>query len=314
MLDISAVVSTRDRPEELRLCLNALEAQTLAPSRWEIVVVDDGSRDDAASAVVRTYGGRAACRLVEIPPAGPAAARNAGAKAALARRALFLLDDVVADPELLAEHLAAAERRPGTVIVGFHEEADPMPSEAFRAWWSHQHYQNRRGAHDPVIACFHASSLSVERQDLLDAGGFDENFTCAGWENLDLGLRLERRGTKIVFHARARTSRHLPSDRLQALCRRECDLGFSAPYFFETWRDERRVQEFRFWEGDPAAVRSGPAWRKALGRALIAAAEGLRLGEPLLRVLYARLVASCRYEGLREGAARAAAPRKRASL
>lgn len=87
---VSVVVPTRDRPNRLARCLTALERQTA--HEWsEIVVVDDGSKDP--SAVKSVVAGRPRTRLVRQPPAGPAAARNNGIRAARGRYVCFTDDD-----------------------------------------------------------------------------------------------------------------------------------------------------------------------------------------------------------------------------
>ena len=43
---ISVVVATRDRARHLEAMLAGLRAQTLAADRFELIVVDDGSKDD----------------------------------------------------------------------------------------------------------------------------------------------------------------------------------------------------------------------------------------------------------------------------
>lgn len=83
----TVVVPTRDRPEHLRACLDALAS---VPAT-EIIVVDDGSADAAAVAAV--VAGREGVRLLRAGGHGPAAARNLGAAAASADVVCFTDDD-----------------------------------------------------------------------------------------------------------------------------------------------------------------------------------------------------------------------------
>ncbi len=78
---ISVVVPARDAAASLPACLEALAVQTVD---CEVVVVDDGSRDETAE-VARRSG----VRCISIPPSGPAAARNIGAQAAHGQILLF---------------------------------------------------------------------------------------------------------------------------------------------------------------------------------------------------------------------------------
>src|SRR6202034_2788555 len=49
MLDVSVIIcSLNPRPEYLRRVLESLRAQTLPPDRWELVLVDNASREPLA--------------------------------------------------------------------------------------------------------------------------------------------------------------------------------------------------------------------------------------------------------------------------
>ena len=75
---LSLVVCTRDRGAYLGACLDAV-ARVRAGVPWELVVVDNGSRD-ATPAVLRAFARTAPVRvtLVHEPRPGLARARNAG--------------------------------------------------------------------------------------------------------------------------------------------------------------------------------------------------------------------------------------------
>jgi glycosyltransferase involved in cell wall biosynthesis len=111
---ISVVVPTRDRPGALRRCLDALSAQTVI-DRLEVVVVDDGSRgpDEVAEATA----GHAHARLIRRTGGGPAAARNAGARAARGAFLCFTDDDCVPQPDW-AEQLVNTVRRGADAAAG----------------------------------------------------------------------------------------------------------------------------------------------------------------------------------------------------
>ena len=110
---ISVVVPTRDRPEALSRCLAALSAQTVL-NRLEVVVVDDGSR--AADEVAATAR-HAHARLIRRTGGGPAAARNAGARAARGAFLCFTDDDCVPQPDW-AERLVNTLRQGADAAAG----------------------------------------------------------------------------------------------------------------------------------------------------------------------------------------------------
>ena len=87
--DLSVVVPTWRRPDLLERCLDALTHQTLAPERYEVIVCDDGP-DDATREVAQRFAAAHEARGLTIhylpirASQGPAAARNAGWRHALA--------------------------------------------------------------------------------------------------------------------------------------------------------------------------------------------------------------------------------------
>src|SRR5512141_701583 len=102
----SVVIPTYNRQNVLARCLDALEHQTIAPSLFEVIVVDDGSTDGTREML----GSRAfpfAFRAITVPNGGASAARNAGVAIARGTFVALTEDDVVPD----ARWLEAAHRR-----------------------------------------------------------------------------------------------------------------------------------------------------------------------------------------------------------
>ena len=91
----SIVVPTRGRPAPLRSCLAALSGLDYPGDRFEVIVVDDGGRD-RLEGVREEFSGGLDITLHRQPPAGPAAARNAGARLATRDVLAFTDDDCVA--------------------------------------------------------------------------------------------------------------------------------------------------------------------------------------------------------------------------
>ena len=97
---VSVVVATYERPALLMRCVDALLQQTLPPSRFEIIVVDDGSTRATRERVMAEFSARR--RLGRAPTLrflwmpmnrGPAAARNHGVLAARGPIIAFTDDD-----------------------------------------------------------------------------------------------------------------------------------------------------------------------------------------------------------------------------
>ena len=203
MLDLSVVIPTYNRHATLLRCLGALRAQTLDPARYEIVVVDDGSTD-----ATMTIEPPAGVRLIRQPQnAGPAAARNAGVLAANGAYVLFLGDDTLARPDLLAGHLSAHVEQPGQhmAVLGYtpwsaEQEITPLMRYLFdgRAFQQFR-YHAIENADDVPFGFFYTCNLSLSRRFLIERGLFDESFRHAYGEDTELAYRLHRQGMRLIF-------------------------------------------------------------------------------------------------------------------
>src|SRR3989442_2983217 len=92
---ITVVVPTRNRAALLRDCLKSLIAQDFPSDHYEIIVVDDGSRDET-TAVANEFASEPIgprVHLVSQPFSGLNAARNAGIVAAGGEPICFVGDD-----------------------------------------------------------------------------------------------------------------------------------------------------------------------------------------------------------------------------
>jgi GT2 family glycosyltransferase len=210
-LAVSVVIPTHERRALLLRVLESLGTQTLATSRFEVVVVCDGCTDGTAEAA---RGWAAACsvalRVLEQPTAGAAAARNRGARAAAAPLLLFLDDDMIAAPGLLQAHVDHHAKAPGTIVIGA-VPVDPSSPVSFltaglAAWAERRDARlSAPGASVPVEDVL-TGQISVARVTFEALGGFDPRFTAGGaygGEDVDLGWRARRQGIPIVYEPRA---------------------------------------------------------------------------------------------------------------
>ena len=102
--------------------MQALEAQTVLPNGYEIVIVDDGSTDaspEQMAGLTERVGLN--LRLFHQNHSGPATARNLGIREAQGNLVLFIGDDIIVTPTLLAEHLAWHKKYPeeNVAVLGY---------------------------------------------------------------------------------------------------------------------------------------------------------------------------------------------------
>jgi glycosyltransferase involved in cell wall biosynthesis len=163
-----------------------------APSSVEILVVDDRAdrREPLVAPGAKVLTGRAA---------GPAAARNAGWRAARHEWVAFLDDDVEPDPDWLmrlADDVAAA----GPDVGGIQGRVRvPLPEHRRPTDWE-------RVTAGLAGAEWITADMAYRRAALEQAGGFDERFPRAFREDAELAYRVRQagwllaRGRRTVTH------------------------------------------------------------------------------------------------------------------
>lgn len=189
---ISVVIATHERPELLFRCVDALVAQTLAATQFEIVIVDDGSsrasRDRMLEEIAarRTRRRAPTLRFLWLPDnRGPAAARNCGILAARGGVIAFTDDDTVPQADWLAFGLDAIRDGADAVAGAVDVPLPAVPTD----------YE--RDAAGLSNAGFVTANCFVRRDVLCAVGGFDERFRFAWREDTDLCFRLRASGAIV---------------------------------------------------------------------------------------------------------------------
>lgn len=218
---ISVVVTTYNRPDALAATLHSLAAQ--GDRDFEVIVADDGSRDETAETIAR-LGAAFPVRLIHVwqPDDGfrAAAARNLAVAASGGDYLVFVDGDCVLRPDFVARHRALAEI--GWFVAGnrvllsedFTRQALASGAELYRdgrMTWLGRRYAGAINRWLPL--CFVAGhgwrkrqpqrwqgartcNLALWRADFNTVNGFDEAFSGWGHEDADLAIRLLHAGVR----------------------------------------------------------------------------------------------------------------------
>jgi glycosyltransferase involved in cell wall biosynthesis len=201
MSTVTVVAATHNRAGRLTALLDALRAQTVRD--FEVVIVDDASTDATAEvlATARERGDLALTVLRHETGRGPAAARNAGWRAARAPVIAFTDDDCRPAPEWLEAGLSAmAATADGTREAIVQGRTEPDPLEAERLGPFTRSLNVRELDHWYATANMFYSRATLER-----LGGFDETtFSRPGGEDTDLAWRAIATGVPTAFSDDAR--------------------------------------------------------------------------------------------------------------
>src|SRR3954469_25005791 len=190
-VEVSVVVATRDRAAMLEALLDSLALQSFDSSRFEVIVVDDGSTDQTPE-LLQGMAKRAGYKLRVLRGTGngPAVARNRGWPEASAPLVAFTDDDCVATPDWLAELVEAARDRGETIVPGRPELA---PGDDAKV-----------GPFSRVLVIpepnpYYATCNILYPRVLLESlNGFDEGYALSG-EDADLAWRAKEGGARSKF-------------------------------------------------------------------------------------------------------------------
>lgn len=194
-MDFSVIVCTKDRAAALRRCLSAIFDICYA-GRWEVIVVDNGSRDETEHVIAQMAGQSPVpfASVLELRP-GNSAGRNTGAAHAQGEVLFFTDDDCLVDPDVLKElREVFADSRVGYAggrirlhrsedyPVAIMDLPDPIRVEPGSIVY-------------PGLV--QGSNMAFRRETLLRLGGFDPQFgagTQFAGEEIELATRASMAG------------------------------------------------------------------------------------------------------------------------
>lgn len=229
MTQVSVVVPVRDAESTIEGTVQSLLGQRYPPGRFEIIVVENGSRDGTPGLLAR-YGSR--ITVVHEKRRGAAAARNAGVRAASCPHIAFTDADCVPDPTWLRELMAYATHNPradliGGPILAHHPRAKV---ERFSEWlWD----QERALRAQPPYAI--TANLLIRRTLLFELGMFDEALLRG--QDVDLSYRAYFQGARFGY-AHLAVVRHVNPRNLREVFAKGLQHGRAAARLLEKYSRE----------------------------------------------------------------------------
>lgn len=268
-LDLTVLICTRNRPDLLRRCLDALLAGRAAPA--EVVVVDQ-SDGDATRTVVEAVASTAPARVryVRSPGGGMAAGQNLGFAAVTTGVVLVTDDDAVPAADWVAVAAARFAEDPalalltGRVVALGPDEPDRLPVST-------------RTSTVPLVLdettapwdVGSGNNFGVRTDALRAVGGNDERLGPGaperGAADMDLFRRLLRSGARGAYEP-ALLVEHERASRAERMARRG-PYGYGMGVACALWRRQ----------GDPAAAALTRRWLAMRGRRLLRSLRHARL-------------------------------------
>jgi Glycosyl transferase family 2 len=190
-MHVAVVIPARQAEATIAACLDSLLAQTF--SRWEAIVVDDGSTDATASIAARYAAIDVRIRVITQRPCGISRARNAGIAATSSEWLLFLDADDWLLP-LALERLTAAGNAPSLdAVYGGWVRVTPGGQQIAEPYTPDERtiFVTLAG-----FCPFAIHACVVRRQAVEQLEGFDPSLqSCEDW---DLWQRVARTGARFV--------------------------------------------------------------------------------------------------------------------
>jgi cellulose synthase/poly-beta-1,6-N-acetylglucosamine synthase-like glycosyltransferase len=194
---VTVVVPAYNASNTIQACWQALQRQSYPAEYYEVLVVDDASRDDTVAKLL-AVGGVA----LQAGKLGKSGARNYGARQARGNIVLFTDCDCQAEPDWIRQMVLPFLVQPQVVgVKGAYFSHQTNWVARFTQVECEERYDQmaRQRAHINFIDTYAAA---YRRATFLQMGGFDESLP--ELEDQDFSFRLAKQGYQMVFNPQAR--------------------------------------------------------------------------------------------------------------
>lgn len=210
---VSLIMPTRDAPGVLRTCVDSILAKTRYPS-FELVIVDNGSRDPEALAFLQSLEARGAAHVLrDDAPFNYSGLNNRAVREAHGEVLAFLNNDLEVLEGSWLEVLVRHALRPGVGAVGakllypdgFVQHAGVVidakgnPDHAYRLYPGDHPGPERRLATTQRCLAVTGACMVMRREAFERAGGFDEEHLAVAFNDVDLCFKLRALGLENVW-------------------------------------------------------------------------------------------------------------------
>ncbi len=237
---VSVIVPVFNGEMTIGKTLDAILNQSYA-GRVEIIVVDDGSKDNT-NQIVTNYS---SVRYFVQQNAGPAAARNKGAKEAKGDILFFTDSDCVPEREWIEKMVVHLEDPSVWVVSGSYDIANPSSLLA-------SCIQNEiRYRHERLMPKFPKSfgsyNFCVIKKVFEEAGGFNSAYPAASGEDNDLSYKIIKSGQRILFEKYALV-KHYHQSRLGNYLKEQFRHGYWRVKMYRDHPKMMRGDDYTFWK------------------------------------------------------------------
>lgn len=267
---VSVIIPTYNFKNILINTLESLCIQSLSKSKYEVIVVDDGS-SDGTDQIIASFKSRIDISYIYQEDLGfrVATARNQGIWLAKYAVTLFFDAGMLASSVLLEQHYHAHKLKPNLALIGlsygvneynshnFSELSSLLQSatleQVFSMLREREHLRDCRsnflsqGTIEQGWVVFWTGNASVATDKLIYVNGFDEWFNSWGGEDVEVAIRLNKLGCTFEFlpsleaihspHDKDEDGKKLTSKRnIKYICEKHVDPEYQH-LIDKTWQD-----------------------------------------------------------------------------
>jgi|GEM_PF-2893089 len=191
---VSVIIAVKDEGATIRTTLDAMRLQKYPHDRFEVIIVDGGSRDGTIDYIENYIREHASdrdsvnMRLISgIPRRGPSDARNAGVLESKGEIIAFTDGDCVPSKNWLEELIPPYSDKDVGGVGGALRYVDLKNSlSRLEDLFAMANYRG-----------FITSNMSYRKEAFIEVGMFDESLCCA--EDADVYLRIRDAGWRVVY-------------------------------------------------------------------------------------------------------------------
>ena len=231
-VNLSVIIPTRNRPDRLRNCLQALTKQDFPKTRFEVIVIDDGG-ETPTDRVVDEFRQHLNIQLItQSHSRGPATARNTGAAHSQADYFVFTDDDCEPTDGWLSELFKSLTQHPqsmvgGRTINGLSSNIYATASQLLVDYI--YRYFNRDPLHSQFLT---SNNMALPAKEFDTVGGFDVSFPLAAAEDRDFCARWLHHQKQIIYLPNAFV-KHSHQMGLRGFFRQHFNYGRGAYHFHQ---------------------------------------------------------------------------------
>jgi len=243
-IKVSVIIPTYNRSTLLPRLINSWRVvDTVTKYKYEIIFSDDGSNDGTQDILMQVKD--LPIIVLKNIHGGAAKARNHAILQAKGEKLLIIGDDIFPNPQIINQHYEKLKELPiCKAVLG-------------EVTWHHDLKINTLMKHITEIGCeqfsfksfpphgyidfrhFYTSNISIDREFLLtEKTIFDESFYKYNFEDIELGLRLFKKGMDIYYLKEAYGEHYHPYNSVQSFCLRQKIAGEMALVFKKLHGDE----------------------------------------------------------------------------